>query len=153
MAFSKRFRLFIGQCLWVGVSVAFWSGLLTPIMTLSLEEFTQNEQLEKTLYALAVLGIGEITGGYFMGLIVDKTSSRIGCVFNILSIIIACGLTYLQLRRNSYDWLTFLMCFMWGISDAFVNTHSNQMMGFEFETNSDPFGVFNAAQSISVVII
>ena len=39
---------------------------------------------------------------------------------------------------------------MWGFSDGAINTHSNQMMGFEFDTSSDPFSIFNSIQAVAV---
>jgi hypothetical protein len=43
------------------------------------------------------------------------------------------------------------MTFAWGFSDGCVNTHANQMMGFEFATSSDPFSIFNTVQSVALV--
>jgi hypothetical protein len=44
------------------------------------------------------------------------------------------------------------MTFLWGIQDSCVNTHCFEMLGFEFESNKEPFAVFNMMQAIGVVI-
>ena len=70
---------------------------------------------------------------------------------NVITIVIACVVSYFQIHNNEYNWLTFVMTFAWGFSDGCVNTHSNQMMGFEFETSSDPFSIFNTVQAVALV--
>lgn len=46
----------------------------------------------------------------------------------------------------------FLFTFMWGFMDGAVNTHTYQMLGFEFDTATDPFSVFASVQALGVVI-
>ena len=91
-----------------------------------------------------MLGIGEMVGGVAMGQVVDNFGSRVGTILNVLTIVFACGISFWQIESNQYDWVTFLFTFAWGFSDGAINTHSNQMMGFEFETSSDPFSIFNS---------
>jgi hypothetical protein len=43
------------------------------------------------------------------------------------------------------------MTFLWGVNDATVNTHCFEMLGFEFDNNSEPYSVFNLGQSMGVV--
>ena len=68
----------------------------------------------------------------------------------MLTIIFACGVSFWQIDTNQYNWVTFLFTFAWGFSDGAINTHSNQMMGFEFETSSDPFSIFNSIQAVAI---
>ena len=82
-------------------------------------------------------------GGLLMGKVVDKISSRAGVILNVLLIIVACLLAIWQIQRNQFDTVSYLFTFAWGFQDGAVNTHSFQMMGFEFNTSSDPFALFN----------
>lgn len=41
------------------------------------------------------------------------------------------------------------MCFLWGFQDSAVNTHSQEILGFEFDNNSEPFSVYNILQCIA----
>ena len=143
-------RYYLGQCFWTGISIAYWSGLIGPTIVRSLPNAGVTEQLSASLYAISMLGIGEMIGGILMGQIVDKLSSRIGVIFNVLSIVLACGVTFWQVEQNKYSWVTFFYTFCWGFSDGAINTHSNQMMGFEFETSSDPFSIFNSVQAVAI---
>ena len=42
--------------------------------------------------------------------------------------------------------------FSWGFMDGVVNTHTQQLLGFEFETSQDPFSVFTSVQAFATVI-
>lgn len=53
---------------------------------------------------------------------------------------------------NKFNLLAFLMTFMWGLQDSFVNTHCYEILGFEFDNNSEPYSVFNLAQALGVVV-
>jgi hypothetical protein len=44
--------------------------------------------------------------------------------------------------------LAFVMTLMWGIQDATVNTHCFELCGFEFDTNTEPYSLFNFAQAL-----
>ena len=50
----------------------------------------------------------------------------------------------------SYNWLTYLMCFIWGIQDGAINIHTYRVLGTEFKSKSEPFSVFNLVQGLSV---
>ena len=98
-----------------------------------------------------MFGIGDMIGAVAQGQVVDRLGSRIGCVVNVLTIIIASGVSFIQIHDDNYNWITFLMTFAWGFCDGCVNVHSNQMMGFEFATSSDPYSIFNTVQSVAIV--
>lgn len=44
---------------------------------------------------------------------------------NVITIVVACVISYFQIHNNEYNWITFMMTFAWGFSDGCVNTHSN----------------------------
>jgi hypothetical protein len=67
MTISKRMRLFLPQLLWIGISIAIYSGLLVPIITISLEGQSSEKQFEKSMLAMVAFGVGEIFGGLLIG--------------------------------------------------------------------------------------
>lgn len=91
-------------------------------------------------------------GGMVMGKIVDQWNSKVGVCFNVVTILFAGTISLFQIERNDYSYMSFLFTFAWGFSDGCVNTHANQMMGFEFSNSTDPFSIFNALQAISVFV-
>jgi hypothetical protein len=81
---------------------------------------------------------------------VDKISQRAGVVFNLITIVNQFVFSYITIVRNTYDWTSFIFAFSWGFQDGCVETHSYQMMGFEFNSASDPFSIFNSVQAFAV---
>jgi predicted MFS family arabinose efflux permease len=139
---SKRFRLFIPQLAWTGVSIAFFSGNLVELMSLTINGDEQ-EKFKKSMASMILFGVGEIFGCFFIGLIVDKLGSKIASGF-LIAIMISMTLSTLAYCVNwEFGWLAFLMCFLWGFQDSSVNTHAQEILGFEFYNNFEPFSVFN----------
>lgn len=64
---SNEMRLYLGQCFWTGISIAYWSGLIGPTVVRSLPNLGVTEQLSASLYAISMLGIGEMVGAILMG--------------------------------------------------------------------------------------
>jgi hypothetical protein len=58
----------------------------------------------------------------------------------------------LFLYVNKYNALVFLVTLLWGFQDSSVNTHVSEILGFEFETNVEPYSVFNLVQSATVFV-
>jgi len=76
------------------------------------------------MLAMVLFGVGEILGCFFIGFIVDRKGSKVATLFN-LGIILIMGLTTIAfIEYYQYGWLAYFMCFMWGIQDSAVNTHS-----------------------------
>ena len=61
----------------------------------------------------------------------------------IVIIMTFCTLGFLGI--NKFNMLAFLMTFIWGVQDAYVNIHCFEILGFEFDNNSEPFSIFNLA--------
>ncbi len=124
------------------------------MMSNSLEEKGSSKEISlgKANYAMILFGIGEILGCFFIGWVVDKYGSHRATIFNCV-IMSAMGLvTVLYAIIYDFGVLAFLMCFLWGFQDSAVNTHSQEILGFEFENNSEPFSVFNIAQCMATAI-
>jgi predicted MFS family arabinose efflux permease len=97
-------------------------------------EIEEKEAESKALYAMIAFGFGEVIGATSFGLIIDKIGSK-KAVFVICSLIgLTTTITYLSILSLQYNFLTFLMCFAWGIQDGALNSHTFQMLGFEFES-------------------
>jgi hypothetical protein len=41
-----------------------------------------------------------------------------------------------------------VMCFFWGFQDSAINTHAQEILGFEFDDNYTPFSLYNIYQSV-----
>lgn len=72
MAFGVKMRYFLlPEILWTGISVAFYSGVLVNMMSLSLKsndsQITNEDMFYKTLMAMTLFGGGEILGCLFIG--------------------------------------------------------------------------------------
>ena len=125
------------ELIYCGTTLAFWSGLLTPIMVLELSSDPTKTDKDKdalSLKGMIFLGVGEVVGGFLLGYICDKIGSKNMCLVNVLIVFTTTGLTYWNLVQMEYNWVTYLVCFMWGINDGCSNIHINQMCGFEFES-------------------
>ena len=63
------------QMIWTGTSIAYWSGLLTPIMLMQQKQAddskTDQEYLSKCLYAFIFFGAGQAISGFVMGRVID----------------------------------------------------------------------------------
>lgn len=101
---------------------------------------------------MCIFGVGEVIGGPISGFIIDRRGSRFLAVVNVILVFITLLVTLAFLIINEYNILAFLMTFMWGFQDSFVNTHCYEILGFEFDNNSEPYSIFNLTLSLGVVI-
>ena len=61
----------------------------------------------------------------------------------MLVILVMTVVTVINCLHLEYGYLSYIMTFMWGLEDGVVNIIIFRILGFEFESNSAPFGVFN----------
>ena len=151
---KPRFLLLAPQCAWTGVSIAFFSGNLVEMMVSTFPEDQKgsNGALGSASYAMIMFGVGEILGCFFIGWIVDHFGSYKATKANVLIMLVMGIFTVLFAAINKFNVLAFIMCFLWGFQDSAVNTHTQEILGFEFENNSEPFSVFNICQCIAMAI-
>ena len=81
---------------------------------------------------MVAFGIGEVVGSIIVGIIIDKIGSKKTSIVNILIILILINVTAVSVYSEKYDWMTLLMCFLWGLQDSSLNIHTFQILGFEF---------------------
>ena len=133
---SKRMRPIIPQMLWTGASVAYWSGLLTPINSKFLHHenrhIHEDEVLEKCQLALAFFGFGSSISAIIMGRIIDYTSSRKAIVVNMLIMVVTAIVSIYNIDNGYFGTISHLTAFVWGLQDGIVNTHIFQILGYEF---------------------
>lgn len=108
------------------------------------EEFaglTEKQKISQSLYAMIGFGIGEFVGGFISGTIIDKIGSKRASLINFLLILIAGILQYYVICQLHFGILAYVACFFWGLQDASVNTHTFQILGFEFKNASESFSI------------
>jgi predicted MFS family arabinose efflux permease len=148
MTVSPRMRRLVPQLFWTGISIAYYSSCLVPMITDTIAE----DKLKRSIVAMVVFGFGEVIGGLIIGQVIDRRGSRYVAVVNVLIVLIMTFVTLAFLGINQFNLLAFLMTFMWGLQDSTVNTHCFEMLGFEFDNNSEPYSIFNLAQALGVFI-
>jgi hypothetical protein len=62
------------------------------------------------------------------------------------------AVTFAFIVVYKFNILAFIMCFMWGFQDSAVNTHAQEILGFEFDDNYTPFSLYGIIQSLSCFI-
>jgi Na+/melibiose symporter-like transporter len=101
------------------------------------------------MLAMVSLGVGEVVGAIGMGIVVDIIGSKRACILNIFFIAIAASSIVLFLFLNEYSWLAYLMTFLWGVQDSCISIHLDAILGFEFDTNKEPFSCDILVESIT----
>ena len=139
------------QIVWTGISIAYWSGLVVIIVGRTIPDEDEDVQLTAGLYALSVLGVGEMVGSLLMGQIVDKLTNKLGCITNMINVILVWLISFEMIRVEEPGFIVYLFTFAWGFMDGAVNTHTTQILGFEFDTAQDPFSVFTFVQALGTV--
>ena len=91
-------------------------------------------------------------GSLFMSQIVDKISNKAGVLTNVICIAFVWLFSALMIHQNTQGILIYTFTFSLGFMDGAVNTHTQQILGFEFDTSQDPFSVFTSVQAIGTVI-
>ena len=97
LIFNRKMLIIDLQLLYSGTSIAFWSGMLIPIMVLQLRDHTDLSDKEKEQYALfgmVCFGFGEVAGGIGMGMVIDMYGSRVGAIKNVAIALAMTASTY-----------------------------------------------------------
>ena len=145
--------ILIPQLLWTGVSIAYYSGNLGEMMTGALQNYSQQEQFYWSNLAMVGFGLGEIFGGFFIGWIVDRFGSKVAILCNLAIILTMFGITIGFIQVFEFNWMAWVMCFLWGCQDSGVNTQVQEMLGFEFDNaSSEPFSIYNIFQCLACFI-
>lgn len=73
---------------------------------------------------MTFLGVGEIFGCFFIGWIVDRFGSYAATKVNIVIMFVMSAVTVVFTIIYEFNYLAYIMCFMWGFQDSAVNTHT-----------------------------
>ena len=141
--------------IWTALSAAAFSNSFVPLMYESMKaehetDWTSDEKLAMSLYAMIPLGLGEVIGGLVQGKIADRFGVKAGLVFILVLTAVAFGAVFGTIAQYKFGVLTFLMTFAWGLQDSSVNNFINCVLAFEFESKVTPFSVNKFSQSLFV---
>lgn len=138
---------------WTGICLAVNTGLLVPMIESSVTGESEGARLEKSMFALVSLGVGEIVGALLIGQVIDRMGNRPAIICTVASVAIQATFLVIFHWQNSYGVLTHVMTFFWGFSDGIVNTHVQDILGFEFAPdNVRPYSIFNFLQSMVIFV-
>lgn len=98
---------------------------------------------------MVAFGVGEICGGPILGYVIDKKGNKAATFTNIIMITTQTVFVILFLYYDEYNWLAFAMTFLWGVQDSANNTHTSEMLGYEFEDSAQPYAIDNFVESIA----
>jgi len=72
---------------------------------------------------------------------------------NIIYTALALLLLILFVHKEYFSWLLYPMLLLWGLQDSGINTIMNTMLGFQFETKSEPFGAYRVIRNPIISLI
>ena len=94
-------RWLLPQIFWTGISIAYWSGLVTIIIVRTIPDEDSSQQLIQSLLALSVLGAGEMVGSLAMAQIVDKISNKAGVLTNVICVFVVWIFSFFMIKENT----------------------------------------------------
>ena len=63
---------------------------------------------------MAVFGAGEVIGGLCHGMVIDRIGSKKTVLINLIVFILMALVTIISIHSMEYNYLTIIMCLMWG---------------------------------------
>lgn len=102
------------------------------------------------MLAMVSLGFGEIAGAIFMGVVVDKLGTKKSSFINVALVFIQTVAVLAYLYINEFNALAFVMTFCWGLQDSSMSIHLDAILGFEFDSNKEPFSIDVLLESLCV---
>ena len=136
--------------IWSAISSSLHTGIFLPLMARTMQDQSIDEQNERAFLATAIVGIGEIFGGVFIGAVRDYTQSyKVAFVFEIILMVSALTTVWVFNSANSFSWVAYLMSLLMGLQDSGLNCLMRCILGFEFDSKVTPFSVFNCVQSLA----
>lgn len=146
---DPRFLWILPQTLWTGISIAYFSGNLVEMLQDTIDSDDEQYKFGQSMQAMVLFGVGEVLGCFFIGYFVDKVGSKFSVFFNIAIVVVMAAVTFVFLYVYKFNAWAWVMCFFWGFQDSAINTHTQEILGFEFDDNYTPFSLFNIWQSLS----
>ena len=92
------------------------------MMTGTIPDEDPSYQFKWSMLAMVGFGFGEIFGGFIVGYVVDRWGSKYAILVNLAMIIAMFGVTIGFIVQFEFNFLAWLMCFLWGLQDSGINT-------------------------------
>ena len=73
---------------------------------------------------MIAFGFGEVFGAFFMGWFIDNYNPKRGTIMNMGIIILMTIVTIISIGSGRFNWLSFVMSFLWGVQDGMINIHT-----------------------------
>lgn len=113
---SPRMLMVLPLITWTAFSMCIFSSIFFLLMKRSFPEGTdENVANYKAFFVMVLLGVGEILGGQLIAYVKDKTGDKTPFIINIFQTVIAYVFLIAYNERNKFDWLVYVMVFLWGI--------------------------------------
>ena len=116
--------------IWSGITVSVYSALMTEMIYGAVkkqpgqsDEDHDKDQAFKSAIGMALLGLGEVVGAFFVGYCIDLFGSKKTSLVNLTLSFIALVFCLEFLVINEFNVLTYLTTFFWGVMDSGINTH------------------------------
>ena len=120
---TPKMRLLIPQIMWTGISISYYSGLLTLTIVSTVDSTDEKIQFQKSMLAMMMFGVGSFIGTSSLGYICDNFSKKVGVFTNITYMLFMTIVSLNFIYQYKYSWLAFLMAFVWGLQDGAIYTH------------------------------
>ena len=100
------------------------------------------------------IGIGELSAILICLIAIDRIGN-LPLTFLLTSFVLVQFVLFLSyiLNEDSKQWMTFIMCLIWGLQDGTTNIQILETLSCEFENKSDPFAIFNMVQTFAVLFM
>jgi predicted MFS family arabinose efflux permease len=85
---------------------------------------TDQDKFKWGMLAMVLLGVGEILGCFIIGNIVDRFGSKTAIIFNLVCLILMIFSTIWYIIVFKFNYMAWIMCFLWGFTDSTVNINT-----------------------------
>ncbi|CDW90286.1 major facilitator superfamily protein [Stylonychia lemnae] len=149
---SKKMLPLIPQLIWLGISIAVYSGLFLIIIIDTQSIGDDQYKFSQSMLTMVSFGIGEIVGSLVSGFMIDKYGNKKTVLLNILLISIQTIIMIICMIDYRFSYFSYFLTFTWGLQDSSTNTLSVEILAFEFCNNSQSIGISNIGLAIGSLI-
>ena len=112
-----------------------------------------DEKLTKIINWMFVVGVGQISGSFITGRIVDAMGDRFTIISIMWAICINCSVMILAHFLEEFTFLWYVTSFLLGAITVSIKSHLGSIVGSSFENSTDAYGWSSFSQSYIVFII
>jgi len=124
-----------------GLILAGYINLLPAVVQSTLTTTDVQEVNKLTGISLIALGVGECTGGYIFGKMIDKMQKRSLLLINVSIALAGAGTTLLAFFIDNYP-LTIVAGYFWGTADVTNQTLNSSVIASDFNGKLEGFTMF-----------